>query len=49
MVVRGRYCTSNLLNLIAHNAICLVALGLLIVLRRGLFITMTTVWDGNTA
>ena len=43
MAVRGWYCTSNLLNLIAHSAIRPAALGLLIALRRGLSIKTITV------
>ena len=49
LAVRNRYCMSNSLNSIAHNAICPVALGLLMALRRGLSVKTTTVcaWKYN--
>ena len=49
IVVRGRYCMTNSLNLTTHNAICLAALGLLIALCKGLSVKMTTIcaWKYN--
>ena len=43
-IVRRRYCTSNLLNSIAHSAIRLTASGLFTSRRRGLSVNTMIVW-----
>ena len=42
--VRGRYCTSNSLSLIAHKAILPATSGLLITLFKGWSVRTTIVW-----
>ena len=44
MAVHGWYCMSNSLNSIAHSAIHLTALGLLIAHRKGLLARTITMW-----